>query len=55
MTCQHFVEAISAPGSSYGDRSTRAKKCRYNLPWQDAKKCDQFPYRGRDDSGCWNM
>jgi hypothetical protein len=55
MTCQHFIEAIGAPGSSYGDRRTRAKKCRFNFPWQDPKKCDQFSYRGREDSGCWNM
>ena len=56
MTCRHFIGVIIGPSESgYGGRREKVKKCRYNFPWQDPKKCDQFPYRGREDSGCWNM
>jgi hypothetical protein len=55
MTCQHFIEAIGLPEASFGGRTEKVKKCRYDFPWHDPKKCDQFPYRGREDSACWNQ
>lgn len=55
MTCQHFIEAIGSPETDYGGRRIKVKKCRFNFAWQDPKKCDQFPYRGREGSGCLNM
>jgi hypothetical protein len=53
MTCKHLIEAIIGTSESgYGGWTKKAKKCRYNF---HPKKCDKFPYRGREDSGCWNM